>query len=199
MTTMTETLTTASEVEQEPSRKQRRKAAKQAAKLERKLEKAKKKAWKKARPKKQPWVAPILWVNDVRGHAHWLERAFGFEIELIMDAADGSAQHAIVRHRRGVIMLGHSKDATLGPPSGKACATQYVYTADVDELALRATAAGAKLVNPPRDEPWGDRCVPLTDPEGHSWMFATHVGCAKDEADAHGDGGETAEARQANA
>lgn len=171
------------EREKGPSRKELRKAAKAAAKLERKMEKARKKAWKKARPKKHPWVAPILWVSDVRAHAGWCERAFGFEVAGIMDGPDGTAEHAMLRHRRGVIMLGRSKDAQLAPPSGgKSSTTQYVYVGDVDDLALRATSAGAKLVNPPRDEHWGDRCVPLVDPEGHSWMFATHKGeCAGDQ------------------
>ncbi|MEZ0230328.1 MAG: VOC family protein [Planctomycetota bacterium] len=168
-----------------PKRKALRKAAKAAAKLEKKQEKARKKAWKKARPKKEPWVSPILWVNDVRAHAQWCERAFGFEICDVMDGPDGTAQHAMLKHRRGTIMLGKARDAAHGAPSGKATATIYIYVASVDDLALRAQAAGAKLLNPPRDEFWGDRCVPVIDAEGHSWMFATHLGqsadCASDQ------------------
>ncbi len=172
------------EHEKAPSKKALRKAAKAAAKLEKKQEKARRKAWKKARPKKQPWASTILWVNDVRAHAQWLERAFGFEIEDVMDGPDGTAQHAMLRHRRATIMLGKARDAAHAAPSGKTTATTYVYVACVDDLALRATAAGAKLVNQPRDEFWGDRCVPIIDPEGHSWMFATHLhktDCAADQ------------------
>jgi PhnB protein len=42
-------------------------------------------------------------------------------------------------------------------------------------VASRATSAGATLVQQPRDEFWGDRCCLIVDPQGYSWMLATHV------------------------
>jgi uncharacterized glyoxalase superfamily protein PhnB len=38
---------------------------------------------------------------------------------------------------------------------------------DVDAATLAAVAAGAILVDPPADEPWGERQSVLTDPDGH--------------------------------
>jgi PhnB protein len=46
-----------------------------------------------------------------------------------------------------------------------------VYVADVDGMAARAVAAGARLAHPVRDEFYGDRVAVLLDPFGHRWMF----------------------------
>src|SRR5579872_6704488 len=84
-----------------------KKAEKAAAKARRRARKAEKKAWKKARPdRRMPWISPNLWVDDVRAAAQYYERAFGFESEGIVDGPDGKAVHAMLRHRRGYIMLG---------------------------------------------------------------------------------------------
>jgi uncharacterized glyoxalase superfamily protein PhnB len=34
------------------------------------------------------------------------------------------------------------------------------------------------VLMPPADMPWGDRMASLTDPDGHTWNFATHLGGA---------------------
>jgi len=208
MTTAVETMhETAHETSTEsdtPSRKERRRAAKAAAKLQRKLAKAEKKAWKRARPKKSPWVTPILWVSDAKAYSEWCVRAFGFEI-IFSDEGDkptDATRMWALRHRRGHIMVGQTKSPELGAPGegGKASVTQYVYVADVDELASRAAGAGARVLFGPKDEHWGDRCVGITDSQGHSWMFATHKGgCMADEACDQADGGEEPAARQAKA
>ncbi|MBI3724716.1 VOC family protein [bacterium] len=158
-------------------------AAKAAAKERRKARKAEKKAWKRARPKREPWISPILCVSDVRARAELYERAFGFEVELVLDGSDGKAVHAMLRHRRGVIMLGgpstwHGSGSQQTVPPAQAPGTTvslYVYVADVDALVARAANEGIKVLTPPADEFWGDRCARLLDPEGHVWMFATHL------------------------
>ena len=49
----------------------------------------------------------------------------------------------------------------------------HLYVDDVDALASRAVAAGAKLLRPVADQFYGDRSGTLTDPFGHRWMIAT--------------------------
>ncbi len=164
-------------------------------KAEKRARRAEKKAWKRARPEKGiPWVAPTLWVEDPRGAADLYERAFGFEPRSV---SDGWVE---LRHRKGLIMVGKGplpgRD-DLARSLGRGTAPQthwtplatpnvlggstiniYVYVADVDALAIRAANAGCTVVSPPRDEPFGDRCVRIVDPFGHCWMFATH--CRRD-------------------
>jgi PhnB protein len=49
-----------------------------------------------------------------------------------------------------------------------------MYVDDVDEIAVRAVAAGAKLVQPVSDMFYGDRAGSIEDPFGHIWHIATH-------------------------
>ena len=51
----------------------------------------------------------------------------------------------------------------------------YIYIDDVDQHFARAKAAGAKIVLPLDDRPWGDRNYQAEDPEGHQWTFAQRV------------------------
>ena len=54
--------------------------------------------------------------------------------------------------------------------------TLYVYVPDVDALASRAERAGAKMLQRPGDQFWGDRIAVFKDPDGYHWTFATNVG-----------------------
>jgi len=51
----------------------------------------------------------------------------------------------------------------------------YVYVPDADTFYRRALAAGAKSVQEPADQPYGDRNAAVLDPFGNSWYIATHV------------------------
>jgi PhnB protein len=51
----------------------------------------------------------------------------------------------------------------------------HLYVQDVDKVAKKAVAAGAKLLRPVADQFYGDRSGSLEDPFGHIWHIATHV------------------------
>ena len=42
-------------------------------------------------------------------------------------------------------------------------------------MVKRAEQAGAKVVAPPNDMPWGDRWGMVQDPFGNTWQVATHI------------------------
>jgi uncharacterized glyoxalase superfamily protein PhnB len=48
----------------------------------------------------------------------------------------------------------------------------FIYLDDVDKHYEVAKAAGAEIVHPPKDAPYG-RNYWANDPEGHPWFFAT--------------------------
>ena len=50
-----------------------------------------------------------------------------------------------------------------------------LYLEDVDEVFNRAVKAGAKALEPVKDQFYGDRSGTLLDPFGHWWTVATHV------------------------
>src|SRR5262249_8911344 len=49
-----------------------------------------------------------------------------------------------------------------------------LYVEDVDAVAERAVAAGAKVIFPIADQFYGDRSGRLQDPFGHMWIVSTH-------------------------
>jgi len=50
----------------------------------------------------------------------------------------------------------------------------YVYVDDVDSVFNKAISAGAKALDPVKDQFWGDRHGRLEDPFGHLCSIATH-------------------------
>lgn len=51
----------------------------------------------------------------------------------------------------------------------------HMYVSDVDQVAARAEAAGATILQKPKDEFFGDRTCLLADPFGHRWQLATRT------------------------
>jgi PhnB protein len=49
-----------------------------------------------------------------------------------------------------------------------------LYVEDVDAVAERAIAAGAKVIFPVADQFYGDRSGRLRDPFGHIWIVSAH-------------------------
>jgi uncharacterized glyoxalase superfamily protein PhnB len=133
-----------------------------------------------ARPAGVPWLSPYFIVRDADKAADFYQRAFGFEKKLSMPGPDGRTGHTEMVWKEALIMFGPENanagpckaPATLGIPSP---VHLYVYCDDVDALFDRATKAGAKADLPPQDMFWGDRMCKLTDPDGHTWNFATNV------------------------
>lgn len=53
------------------------------------------------------------------------------------------------------------------PTPGLAGVAASYLVDDVDAVAAAAESAGARLVDAPADQPWGERQAVLTDPDGH--------------------------------
>jgi len=51
----------------------------------------------------------------------------------------------------------------------------HVYCEDVDAVAAKAIAAGAKMKRPVADQFYGDRLGTFEDPFGHGWHISTHI------------------------
>jgi PhnB protein len=51
----------------------------------------------------------------------------------------------------------------------------YLLTENVDKVVAKAVKLGAASKGPVMDMFWGDRIGTVVDPEGYSWMVATHI------------------------
>jgi PhnB protein len=54
----------------------------------------------------------------------------------------------------------------------------HVYVEDTDAVTRRAVAAGATLIDEPRDHEYGERSSTLRDKAGNYWYIATHKGAS---------------------
>jgi PhnB protein len=118
-----------------------------------------------------PRVIPYLVYDDVEGAIAWLDRAFGFREHDRKLAPDGSVGHAMLELAGAPVMVG-PPGVHGSSPRGGVSAMIHVEVDDVDAHFRRATAAGATVVIPLRDEPWGARRYQAADLEGHQWNFA---------------------------
>ena len=51
----------------------------------------------------------------------------------------------------------------------------YLHVEDADRIFNQAIAEGAKVLNPIKDQFWGDRHGVIEDPFGHKWSIATRI------------------------
>ena len=118
---------------------------------------------------------PGLHYRDPRAALEWLERAFGFEVSMVVTMPDGSLGHCEMRAGDATISIGREwADWAQSPASlnGATTCTIAMNVPDVDALFIRAKRAGARVLAEPEDKFYGDRSCLLADPEGHVWSFS---------------------------
>ena len=109
----------------------------------------------------------------------WLEKAFGFEVTMLIRDSDDNIVHSELGFGNGYIMVGNEwHEKAKSPLSVDGANTQNVHvqlTEDIDAHCERARQAGAQIVMEPEDQFYGDRTYRALDPEGHMWTFAQTV------------------------
>lgn len=111
----------------------------------------------------------------------WLSKVFGFERHAVYEGENGTIAHAELTLGGGMIMLGSGKDDEFGrgfkPPDelgGIETCSCYIVVQDADAAYARAVSAGAVIVRPLQETPYGSREFAVKDPEGHSWSAGTY-------------------------
>ncbi len=123
-------------------------------------------------------ITPYLTVKDGSAAILYYQKAFGAKEIGRISMPDGTVGHAELQIGDSRLMLaeempawGNKSPATLGgSPVGIA-----LYVSDVDTVFQRALDAGATVVEPLKDQFYGDRSGTLTDPFGHKWHILTHI------------------------
>jgi len=131
----------------------------------------------KAIPEGFEGATPYLSIKGAADAIEFYKKAFGATETMRMAGPDGRIGHAEIKIGKANIMLAdeHPEIGFLSPRTlGGSPVTIHIYVEDVDALAARAEAAGAKLKRPVADQFYGDRTGQFEDPFGHVWHFATH-------------------------
>ncbi|MEZ5937844.1 MAG: VOC family protein [Hyphomonadaceae bacterium] len=128
---------------------------------------------------KRPSLSPCPCYIDPRAAFDWLQAAFGFELEMLLEDADGNIAHAELRYGDGVVMVGSKwTDTHRSPADIDGANTQTIHMhleEDIDAHCERARAAGATIFAEPENQFYGDRTYRARDPEGHIWTFSQTV------------------------
>jgi uncharacterized glyoxalase superfamily protein PhnB len=119
--------------------------------------------------------------DDPAAAVDWLCRVFGFKPHAVYKDDAGNVVHAELSFGNGMIMLGPNIDSPFGrymtmpkDAGGRCTQTVYVIVDDVDAHHAHASAAGADVIMPLRDESYGGREYSCRDPEGHVWTFGNY-------------------------
>ena len=123
-------------------------------------------------------VTPYLIVRGASDAIDFYTRAFGASEIMRFAAPDGKIGHAELQIGGSRVMLAdeHPDRGYRSPQSWGGSGTGIMlYLEDVDEVFNRALKAGAKALQPVKDQFYGDRSGTLLDPFGHWWTVATHV------------------------
>lgn len=122
-------------------------------------------------------ATPYLVVNDTTAAIEFCKQAFGAVELLRLVMPNGAVAHAEIKVGDSPIMITDEfpEWGNFSPKSPHGSSGHiHLYVDDVDAVAQRAVAAGAKLLMPVADQFYGARSGRLADPFGHIWIIATH-------------------------
>jgi uncharacterized glyoxalase superfamily protein PhnB len=130
-------------------------------------------------PEGRPTLSSAISYVDPRAALAWLEAAFGFEVAMLIEDADGAIVHSEMRFGDAMVMVGSEWSADHKAPrsiGGKNTQSVHIQVADnIDAHCERARAAGAEILMEPEDQFYGDRTYRCRDPEGHIWTIGQAV------------------------
>ena len=118
-------------------------------------------------------IVPMLSLRKAAGASEFYQKAFGARELSRVTSPEGRsvALLAIGEAEFGVVdeapQVGNLSPETLGGTSVRIS----LYVADPDAVAQRAIDAGAELLFPVEDQPYGMRQGRVRDPFGHQWLI----------------------------
>ena len=139
-------------------------------------------------PQGWPRITAAVFYDDAAKAIDWLCAAFGFEVRLKVEGEGGRIEHSELTFGEGVIMVASTGGKSQRPRQCKSpralggANTQMfcIWVDAIDEHCQTARAAGAKIVEEPATQDYGeenpsDRTYRAEDPEGHQWVFMHRV------------------------
>jgi uncharacterized glyoxalase superfamily protein PhnB len=126
-----------------------------------------------------PSLTSAITYQDPRAALAWLEKAFGFELAMLLEDPQGAVAHAEMRFGASLVMVGSEWSADHKSPkslAGKNTQSVHIHIeTDIDAHCERARAAGAEITQAPETQFYGDRSYRCRDLEGHIWTVGQTV------------------------
>jgi PhnB protein len=122
-------------------------------------------------------ATPYLIIKGAAEAIEFYKKAFGAEELMRFEMPGGGIGHAEIKIGDSPIMMAdeYPDMGYLSPSSrGGSTVSILLYVEDSDAAFERAVDAGAKVLQPVKDQFYGDRSGTLVDPFGHVWTIATH-------------------------
>lgn len=123
-------------------------------------------------------IQPSLTYRDPMAAVKWLQAAFGLEIDTLLTDEKGNLGHCVMSLGSGQVgVMGEWSPGDAAPmksPLSLAGAgTQFLWAtiADADAHCAAARAGGARIIQEPADQFYGDRTYRALDCDGHVWNF----------------------------
>jgi uncharacterized glyoxalase superfamily protein PhnB len=116
-------------------------------------------------------IVPELRYREIVSATAWLHEHFGFEITFKVPGPDRAPIHIEMRFGDGAIYV-----SPMSAEGGFSDVTQFVNLVvdDPDAHHAHAKTAGANVIIPPRDTPFGARFYAVRDPENALWWLSTY-------------------------
>jgi len=115
-------------------------------------------------------LTPTLHAANADSLLDFMRRALHAEEIEVTRAFDGVVQHAQMRIGDSVVEVGEAR-GKIAPTS----AVLIVYVPDVDRAYQHALTAGGKSIEPPANQPYGERRGGVSDPHGNAWYFTAPI------------------------
>lgn len=116
-------------------------------------------------------IIPELAYGDVGTAAAWLCEAFGFQRRLQI----GNHRFQLVFGESSIVVTQHKDGPDFHFSPGGASHAIMVQVMDVDSHYEQAKAAGARIITPPADYPYGERQYTAEDLVGRRWTFSQSI------------------------
>jgi PhnB protein len=118
-----------------------------------------------------PPLSPATVLDDCARAIEWYKTVLGGKQRLRLDMPGGMVAHCELGFGDAVLMMGSPMPPQS--PAKKACLALYVR--DCDATYRKALSEGARSMQAPADQFYGDRNARFEDPFGNEWSVATHI------------------------
>lgn len=118
-----------------------------------------------------PLMSPATVLDDCARAIDWYKKVLGAKQRLRLDMPGGMVAHCELGFGDSVLMLGSPMPPQFPPKK----ANLGLYVKNCDAIYLEALSAGARSLQEPADQFYGDRNARFEDPFGNEWSVMTHI------------------------